>query len=170
MTHGPSLLGTGFTYTTEIQRHDGRVERAEDHNLLPQEAIDFVAGLLRGSEAAIGNWYVGLFESNTVPDAAFKAADLPSLLTECTAYDEATRPAWTHSYDGKAVIDSLGNKATFTFNQAKRIYGAFIVSTSTKGGSGGRLLSIARFASPKDIDAGEPFTLAAGLTLIPTSL
>lgn len=170
MTCKPSLLGAGFAYATEIHRRDGTIERAVDHNLLPQESVDFIAGLLRGTAAPIGTWYVGLFEGNYVPVSGAKASDLPSVIVECTAYSEGARPEWVHSYDGAAVIDSLNNKATFTFSSAKRVYGAFIISTSTKGGNTGLILSIARFSSPKDIEAGEPFTVAAGLTLIPTEL
>lgn len=164
-----SLLGTGLEYVTEIHRRDGRIERSVDHNLLPQESVDFVAGLLRGTEAPVATWYVGLFEGNYVPDDAITAATVASLATECVAYSESTRQPWNHAYtDG--VIDSLNSLATFTFPVAKRIYGAFIVSTSTKGGAGGRLLSIARFDTPKDVAAGEPLTVGAGLTLIPTTL
>lgn len=163
-----SILGHGFQYSGEIVRLDGSREAFTDHNLLPQVAVDHIAGLIRGSASPIATWYVGLFEANYVPVAGVTAADLPAI--ESSAYSEATRPAWTNVYDGSAVIDSLASKATFTFNASKRIYGAFLVSTSTKGGSTGTLLSIARFASPKDIDAGEVFTVAAGLTLIPTSL
>lgn len=163
-----SILGHGFQYTGEILRLDGSRESFTDHNLLPQVAVDHIAGLIRGSTSPIANWYVGLFEANYVPVSTVTAADLTAI--ECTTYSEATRPAWVESYDGSAVIDSLANKATFTFTASKRIYGAFLVSTSTKGGNTGTLLSIARFSQPKDIDAGEVFTVAAGLTLIPTSL
>lgn len=164
-----SLLGTGFIYETAIRRCDGSVERAVDHNLLPEEAVGFVAGLIRATEVPTGSWYIGLFEGNYAPDATVTAATVAALATECTAYSEATRPAWNHAYDS-GVIDSLNAKASFTFPTAKRIYGAFIVSTSTKGGTGGKLLSIARFDTPKDIGAGEVFDVAAALTLIPTSL
>ncbi len=164
-----SLLGKGFTYHTTIRRADGTLEQASDHNLLPTEAVDFVAGLLRGTEQPVTNWYIGLFEGNYVPDAAVTAATLAALATECISYSETTRPGWSISYAG-GVLDSLNAKASFTFPAAKRVYGAFLVSTSTKGGVGGKLLSIARFDTPKDIGAGEAFDVAASLTLIPTAL
>lgn len=166
----PSILGTGFQYHTEIHRLDGSVESAVDHNLLPQEAVTFIAGLLRNTEAPIGTWYIGLFEGNYVPDKNATAAILQSTIVECTAYTEGTRPEWTHAFDGNSLIDNLNARATFTFNADKRVYGAFLISASGKGGTTGRLLSIARFSQPKDISAGEPFTVAAGITLIPTDL
>jgi hypothetical protein len=165
-----SILGTGFRYDTEIIKPDGRIIADVDFNLLPQVAVDHIAGLLRGTASPIGSWYIGLFEGNYVPTSGVTAADLPATVVECTAYSEAARPAWTHAYDGVSVIDSLAAKAAFTFTSSKRVYGAFIISSATKGGNTGTLLSIARFNSPKDIDAGEVFTVAAGITLIPTSL
>ncbi|MNC23118.1 hypothetical protein D3C75_711330 [compost metagenome] len=165
-----SILGTGFRYDTEIIKPDGRVIADVDFNLLPQVSIDHIAGLIRGTASPIGSWYVGLFEGNYVPTSGVTSADLPATAVECTAYSESARPAWTNAYDGVSVIDSLAAKATFTLTIAKRVYGAFLVSAATKGGNTGLILSIARFASPKDIDAGEVFTVAAGLTLIPTSL
>lgn len=163
-----SILGHGFQYHGEIVRLDGSREAFVDHNLLPQVAVDHIAGLIRGTVSTIGTWYVGLFEANYVPVSGATAADLPAI--ECVTYSEATRPEWVEAYDGVSVIDSLASKATFTFTASKRVYGAFLVSASTKGGNTGTLLSIARFSQPKDIDSGEVFTVAAGLTLIPTSL
>ncbi len=164
-----SVLGTGFRYDSEIVAPDGEILRFTDFNLLPQVSIDLIAGLLRGTATPIGSWYMGLFENNYVPDSSVTAADLPGVVGECTAYSQATRPAWTHAYDGVAVIDNLASKATFTMNADKTIYGAFIVSSSVKAGNTGALLSIARFSTAKALPAGSQFTLAAGLTLVPTA-
>ena len=138
--------------------------------MTPQESIDFVAGLIRGTATPNATWYVGLFENNYVPDSTSSAAMIPATIVECTAYSEATRPVWNAAYDGVTNLDNLASKAQFTFTAAKRVYGAFVVSTSAKGSSSGRLLYIARFSSPKDVSAGEVFNVAAVFPLIPTSL
>lgn len=138
--------------------------------MTPQPSIDFVAGLIRGTVAPNATWYVGLFENNYVPDSTSKAADIPATIVECTAYSEATRPVWNVAYDGVTNLDNLASKAQFTFTSAKRVYGAFVASTSAKGSGSGLILYIARFASPKDVSAGEVFNVAAVFPLIPTSL
>lgn len=162
-----SILGTGFRYDVEIIAPDGEVLTFTEHNLLPQVGVDFVANLILATTSPIGSWYVGIFEGNFVPTPATTAADLPGI--ECTAYTEAARPTWVPAYDGVSLISNDANKATFTMNAAKRIYGAFLVSSSTKAGNSGTLLSIARFTSPKDVDVGSAFGVTAGLTLIPTT-
>lgn len=138
--------------------------------MISQESVDFIAGLIRATQAPTGSWYVGLFENNYVPDSTSAAADIPATIVECTAYSGATRPAWTHAYDGVSSIDNLAAKAQFTFSANKRLYGAFVISTSTKGSGSGKLLHIARFATPIDVVSGEVFSCAAILPLIPTSL
>ena len=163
-----SVLGYGFRYDGEIITPDGEIIQFSDTNLLPQVAIDHIAGLIRGTTSPIGSWYMGLFENNYVPTSGVTAADLPGVVGESTAYTEATRPAWTNAYDGVSAIDNLASKATFTMNAAKVIYGAFIVSSSVKAGNTGLLLSIARFSTAKTLDSGSVFTLGAGITLVPT--
>lgn len=165
-----ALVLSGFEYACEVVDASGRVvDRSVEHNLIPQVGIDHIVGLIRGSGSPISSWYVGLFEGNYVPSAAVTAADLQTNVLESQTYDEAARPAWVHAYDGTGVIDNLANRAVFTFNAAKTIYGAFLISSSTKGGSTGLLFSIARFASPKTVEPGGEFRLTSGITLIPTN-
>jgi hypothetical protein len=160
-----TLLGRGFTYDCEIRQPDGEVIRFREHNLLPQVGINHAAGLLLGTTAPISAWYVGLFEGNYVPDASVTAAQLTSLVGECTAYSEAARPLWAGVYDGVSSVDNLASKATFTLTADKLIYGAFLVSSSTKGGTSGVLLSIARYSTPQDLKSGAVFSVGVGSIL-----
>lgn len=163
-----SILGTGLRYDITIKYPDGRVESFVEHNLLPQVAVDHIASLIRGAGATpISSWYVGIFENNYVPTNSVTAADLPGVVGESVAYSEATRPAWVDSYNGISVIDNVASKAVFTFTADKTIYGGFIVSTNTKGGNTGLLLSIARFSTPKVVPTGAEFSVSATLTLTP---
>lgn len=168
-----SVIGHGLKYGLYIRNAAGVwvQDGPPVQNLIPQAGVDHVAGLIRGSgPTPISSWYMGLFENNYVPTSGVTAADLPGVVGECTAYNEATRPAWNHQYDGVSVIDNTLDLATFTMNADKRIYGAFIVSVSVKGGNTGLLFSIARFDTPRDLTAGTEFGVGGLLTLIPTTL
>lgn len=138
--------------------------------MMTQEGVDYFAGLLLGTVTPISQFYVFLFEGNYVRDGQETAADLPSKIIECTAYSEASRPQWLGVYDGAGSLDNLLAKATFTFPVAKRIYGGGIISTATKGGNTGLMLTIDRFSTPQDISAGEPFQFAASIPLIAANL
>lgn len=165
-----SMLGTGLVYTVELVKNGEVVDRSVEHNILPQQSVDHIASLIRGAGAApISNWYLGLFENNYVPDSSVKASDLQLTVGESQAYDELDRQLWDNAYDGTALIANASAVAEFTMNATKTIYGAFIVSSATKGSTGGVLLSIARFSTAKSVDAGTVLRITAGLTLTPTS-
>tara|TARA_Y100001956_G_scaffold30282_1_gene29873 strand:- start:16 stop:525 length:510 start_codon:yes stop_codon:yes gene_type:complete len=165
-----SLLGHGLVYKVETIVNGIVVDVSIEHNIMPQQAIDHVASLIRGGGATpISGWYLGIFEDNYVPDGAVTAADLQSIVGESTAYDETERLPWTNSYDGSGFIGNTGSPAEFTMNASKTIYGGFIVSNATKGGTSGIVLSLARFSTAKTVEPGSVLRVTAGLTLTPTS-
>jgi hypothetical protein len=59
---------------------------------------------------------------------------------EMTGYSEATRPAWTpNGAPASGAISNSSSPAAFSFNGTSRIFGAFLISNSTKGGTTGTL-------------------------------
>lgn len=166
-----SILGRGFTFYEELLLPDGELVKGPPiHNKTPQEGVDFIASLLLGSGAPISSWYLFLFEANYVPTGSERASDLPGVIGECTAYSQASRPAFNGVYDGTSVIDNLADKGKFNFTANKTIYGAGIVSAGTKAGGGGLIISIARFPSPRVIAAGTEYSLGAAIPLLSTDL
>jgi hypothetical protein len=161
----------GLTYRFDAHLPCGKVIVGPPvQNIMPQEGVDLLASLILGDGTApVSNWYMGIFESNYVPTLATRAADLPGVVGECTAYSEASRPEWLATYDGVSSIDNLANEAVFTLTAEKTIRGGFICSAQTKASGGGVLISIARFDSPQTLPAGTVFRLASDLPLIPTN-
>lgn len=165
-----AALPLGFVYTPEIAMPDGRIIAGPPVcNVIPQAAIDQIVGMLRGTTTTIASWYVGIFEGNYVPTSGFTSADLQTLAQECTAYTAASRPEWQSAYDGVALVDNIAARAEYLMTDDKTIYGAFLVSNDTKGGTSGLTRSIARFNTPQVVPAGATFRVAAGLMLIPTT-
>jgi hypothetical protein len=97
----------------------------------------------------VGTWYLGVFEGNYTPVAGLLASTIAGAATETTAYDETTRPAYNEAAAASKVTTNSANKATFTFNATKTLYGAFLISDSTKAGTSGTLMAAAKFAAPK---------------------
>lgn len=158
----------GLKYIVQHVRDGEVVEEVIARNLIPQSGVDHLAGLIRGLATPISDWYVGLFAGNYVPTKATTAADLPTTAGESVAYDETTRPAWVHQYDGVSDISNELNRAEFTFNTDQRIYGGFIVSSNGKGNGAGVLFSIVRFPSPIDVAAGSTLRVLAGTLIVTT--
>lgn len=134
--------------TGETREH----ERAE--NLVPTTGLNYVVNGAFGQTAQISTWYVGEL-GNYTPVPGTTMTHIAA--NEVTAYDEATREVYTPN--AAATTGSISNSsspATFTCStNSTSVYGLFLCSSSTKGGSTGTLLAAALFASAKSLDDGE---------------
>jgi len=120
-----TILGTGLVYRVEVVNKAGEVvDVSWEHNIMPQQAVDHIASMIRGGGATpISSWYIGVFESNYVPDASVTAADLQTNVGESQAYDEGSRQPWANAYDGVGFIGNTDTPAEFTMNASKTIMG-----------------------------------------------
>lgn len=66
--------------------------------------------------------------------------------TEVTAYSQSTRPALVFNAASAGSKDNVGNLCTYSINAAVDVYGAFIATNSTKGGTTGILYGGGFFA------------------------
>ncbi|CAN5813559.1 hypothetical protein BH20PSE1_BH20PSE1_00960 [soil metagenome] len=159
----------GWLYTVEHIR-DGRVLSVERvHNLAPLEAREYLLSVGANAGSQITTWYCGIFEGNYTPIDSNTMANFPGLATECVAYDEASRPEWVEAAPSAGNITNSASKAVFTINASKTIYGAFLSSSAVKSGVAGKLLSTARFATAKVMDAGEILRVTGTIQSVSTS-
>lgn len=148
-----------------VHIRDGRViDEWEDHNLVVDEGLNALNDIMFHGAAQVGTWYIGLFEANYTPVAGVTAATIAAAATETTAYDETTRPAYDEAASASKVTTNAANKATFTFNATKTIYGGFLISTATKGGTSGILFSAAKFGAAKSVVSGDQLLLTYAFT------
>lgn len=161
----------GFEWTLEVANEDGSIAHKEtQHNLIPSQGMAFLVRAPFGDTAPISTFYLGLFRGNYIPSPATTALDIPANMNEFIDYSEAQRPLWSRSFDDNSSMDNSASKASFTVTQDRTIYGAFLVSDSTKGGNSGLILSCVRFASPKPVSAGQTVNLSGGLTYVSTNV
>jgi len=127
----------------------------DDHNLVVNEGLNYTLNASLGGDTQQASWYIGLFEGNYTPLATDAGATIANNATECTAYDEAARPQWVEPGAASQSITNSAAPATFTINATKSVYGAFLISDSTKGGATGVLFAAARFAAVRDLIAAD---------------
>lgn len=161
-------IQAGFTYLFEWIKDGVVVDSETVHNLLPTEGANYMLNAAFHGGTQVTSWYVGLYEGNYTPTVADTAAGFPGAATECTAYVETARPAFTSGAAAAGVIDNSANRAEFTSNANKVVYGGFISSVATKGATTGVLSSAVRFASPRNFDSGSVLRVTAGFTLTST--
>ena len=122
------------------------------HNRTVMEGRNHQLDVVFHGGTPVTTWYLGVFEGNYTPLDTDTAATFPGASTECTAYDEATRPAFVEGAASGGIISNAGNEAVFTFNANKTIYGGFLASASAKSATTGVLMSAARFSPSRVVE------------------
>lgn len=141
----------GGRFSAQHVRNGEVIDEFDFPNLVVNEGLNYLLDVMFHGVAPAATWYIGLFEGNYTPVASVSAATITSASTECTAYDEATRQEFNEAAATGQSITNAANRATFTFNASKTIYGAFLVSASAKSATSGKLFSAARFGSSKAV-------------------
>lgn len=167
----PGIHIYGFEHVLELyDKETGELLSVErKFNRIPQLGLDFLIKAPFGKTPAISSWYCGLFAANFTATASTVASDIPTNMNEFTSYAESARPAWTNAYDNSGTLSNAASKAVFTPNANATVYGSFIVSSSEKGGSGGLLLSVAKFDTAQNLTSGVEAKLSCGLTYVPSA-
>ena len=161
----PEKKRCGFTYSVETIRNGKVVDVEEVHNVVPDEGITHILGVvLKGSSQAT-TWYVGVFEGNYTPSGSDTMATIPSASTESTSYAGGVRKPIVFGSIAAGSVDNLGAPTDLAFSATKIIYGGFLSSSSARGGTSGTLLSAVRFSSPKSVDSSTTLRIKVGFTL-----
>ena len=151
---GETAQATG-KYYVECHDKDGNLKwTAESKNLVVNGGLQYMAGTALTSVAQVTTWYLGLYgagASNT--PAASDTMSSHAGWTENTTYSNATRVAAvfvTATTANPSIVTNAASPAAFNINGTTTIGGAFLTSSSTKGGTTGTLFSAADFGSPGD--------------------
>ena len=140
-----------------------------EKNLCVLEGRNHAVDVVFAGGTQISNWYVVPFEDNHTPASGDNYAT-PGF-TECTAYDEATRPGFQAGTVSGAMVDNSANRASFSFNDTKTIYGAALVGggtdPDTKGDTagGGTLFCESKFSVAENVVASSVLKVKVEITL-----
>lgn len=136
-------------------------------NLVTNQGKNALNDVMFVGATQITDWKVLLFESDTTPNLAMTYAT--PVFTESTAYAETARPAFQGANSVSQSVTSTANRATFTMNATKTIYGCALVgggsAAGTKGNTagGGTLYCVSKFSLPKEVIATN--ILYVGITI-----
>ena len=137
---------------------------------------DLLTKYFKGS-GYTATWYVGLIDgvnfgtiaagddaSSISTDAGDSSSAGENAWQEFTAYTEATREVLTLGTAASGSIDNSASKAEFSINaDSSQIFGAFVVSANTKGGTTGVLYGAGTFSSVRNMDDGDTLQVTATL-------
>lgn len=155
----PSPIVVKGVYHGKIIRDGKIIDEFESPNLVVTEGLNHLLSIELAAGTQITTWSLGIFEGNYTPVATVTAATITAASTECTAYTQSTRQTWTPGAVSAGAVSNSASPATFTFNATKTIYGAFLVSNSTKSATSGTLFSASAFSSSKAVSSGDQLLL-----------
>lgn len=164
-----SIIPVGSWWEFEQWRNGRLIDQWEQKNVNTTEGLNHMLNVAFHGATAIATWYMGLFENDYTPLITNTYAT-PGF-TESEAYDEATRVAFVEAEATARVTTNAENKATFTINATKTIYGAFLcgggtdptVKSNTAGG--GVLFASSKFATAKVVADDDVLLVSCSITL-----
>jgi len=148
----------GGVFTLEHIRDGEMIHKQAIHNIVVDEGLKYLLNTALHATTAVTTWYVSIFDNIYTPVAADTGATIAGA-GKCgafTSYDESTRVEYEEATASNSPVTTTNsaNKATFTINATETIQGAFLISTSTKDGTGdaaSTLIAAAAFTSPRSV-------------------
>lgn len=163
--------------------HDvnGQDERT-DTNIVTSEGLAHMLDVALHDATKTATWYFRLFSANTTPLYSWTGANFTANATEITSgtegYSESTGQAFVEAAavaaggasTASASITNSASKAAFTIVTASTlsVWGAGLLSVSTKGGTTGVLLSASKFTAVRTLQNTDIFNLGYTLQLSST--
>lgn len=157
-----------FLYSIECRDLAGVLRWREDvANLVTtQGKNDLLAKYFKGSGYTAA-WYVGLIDS--VGFSSVDENDTPAAhvgwVENTAAYSNSTRPSLVLGTPAGGSVDNGDSLATFAIVGTATIQGSFVVSQSTKGGTGGILYSASAFGISRAVLNGDSLTVKTTLNV-----
>lgn len=157
-------LMLGGIFTIECFGPDGKKKwEIEEHNLITLEGRNHILNVILNGATQATTWYVGLKNTGTV--AAGDTMSSHAGWTENTNYSESVRQTYTETASTAGSTTNSANTADFSINtDSQTIFGAFITSNSTKGGTTGTLLAACNAASSQAANDGDTIKVTYTIT------
>ena len=149
----------GGSFHAELIRDGKIIDEFDFDNIVVNEGLNSALNVVFNGASPITSWYVGLFQGNYTPVSSDTAATIAANSTECSAYTAGVRQNFVTVASTAQLITNTASRASFTFNSAQTIYGAFLASTATINGTTGVLMSAARFATQRVVASGDQLLL-----------
>lgn len=115
----------------ELHRDGEIIDKWQEPNICVDEGLNKLLDVMFHAVTAVNPWYIAIFEDDVTPVAGTTYAT--PVYTECTAYTGTDRPIFNESAASSKSLSNTANKAEFTMNATKTIYGASLVSFITAG-------------------------------------
>jgi hypothetical protein len=145
-----------------LDRHGRVVRRATCRNTVCTGGKNDLGDKYFRGSGYTAAWYVGLKGSGT--PAAGDTMPSHATWSEITAYSQTARPTLTLVAFASGSSNTSASRATFTANASTTVYGYFLTSNNSKGGTTGILYSVANFGASQAVTSGQAVRAQVTLT------
>lgn len=142
-------------------------DRCVDHNTFTIEGLNYLLNVgLKGATQASA-FYLAPFSGNVTPATSLTAATFTATQTEITDYTSSTRVEYVEGTVASGSVSNSASRAEVTANASITVWGAGLLSISTKSSTSGTLLAAAKFASSRAMVDTDVLAFEYSLTLTP---
>ena len=169
LRHFNPQIPVGTKWEFEHFRKGKLIDQWQEGNVNTNEGLDAFLDIMFHGSTQIATWYMCTFEDDVTPLVTHTYA-VPGY-NECTAITEGTRPAFNEAAASSKVTTNSANKATFTYNATKTIYGAALVGGGTNPtvkddvAGGGTLFCASKFGASKSVVSTDVLLVTCTITL-----
>lgn len=150
-------------YTFECFDSEGNLKWVEEiNNIVVDDGLNDLLDKYFKGASYNALWYVGL--KGTGAPAAGDTMASHSTWSEITAYSNTNRPTLTLGSVSAKSVDNSASKAVFNINGTADVYGGFIATNNTKGGTTGILYGVANFTTNRSVQNGDTLNVTVTLT------
>ena len=168
---GSITTGQGITAKGEYYDRINGGEWTRTENLIPTEGLAHILNVALGTTPKPASYHLALFSAAAQPAANWTAASFASTASEIVSmtegYSAATRPTWTPAKTSTNSIDNMAAVAKVTMKTASSltVQGAAMLTSSSKGGTTGALISASKYASPRVFQDGDTYEIGYRISL-----
>lgn len=145
----------------------------DSKNIVVDQGLIHLLDVTLGGTAKNSTWYLMLYANNVSPAADWTAANFNGNASEISSntegYSDTTRREWVDNAAASNAKNNVGSEALFNIYSATSstitVNGAALVSTNTKGGTSGVLMSATKYAIARTLQSGDDYKVGYQVTL-----
>ena len=140
-------------------------------NMITDEGLSHILNVAFGSEAKPQGYDLAIHSGSATPAANWTGATYAAAASEIVSLTEghtsATRPQWNPEAANGGVIDNVNTAASFTVatSGVLTVTGCALLTSPTRGGTSGVLVSAVQFPNVRQLQDGDIFDLGYRITL-----
>lgn len=153
LEEGEGVKAGGF-FTVQHIRNGEVIDEFDSGNIVVDEGLNHILDVALSNGTQNTTWYIGIFKNNYTPVAGSVASTFAGVGVAnevTTEIDEVSRPQWVDAGVSAKSVTNSASPAVFTANTTVSVYGAFLISNNTLGGTTGVLAAASKFAAVRNL-------------------